>query len=534
MGVVTLVSFLAAMHQPLRTLSNTLLPRQQPAEPGTPTDQDNEVGKYPWYRPFEGNYAASLISAILALSPFIVVTTAYALFTRQVGHDIHASRTALSIIAGLSTAGYAWGALTGGDLIQRFRERHLFLIAETGFVIGCALSAIAGGTLAYAAGRILGGYATGLLLVTALPPVIQKFPPAKLPYTVIAVNIGFFGAVCIGPLLGGWVEAGHHWRWFFAALAAVGALNTALAALTLPDQKPFNPGMRIDYAAIVLAFLGVVLPFWASGELAGHGFASPRFAAPLFVGLICFIVLLVVEYRQQEPLSPIKEMWTTQSVVGTLVAMIAGGVFVSLLELGERFHMQVAHHTPLQTGILFWPLALGALITAGLFGAMLRTRLIPLLILGGIVCIIGGGALLLQLSPRANDAITLAAAGLLGLGACATVSPGLYLAGFPLPSQIIGRIFALVELVRSLADYIIAPVMTEVAQSASGQQLDTHGVHLAVWITLWLMIAFTVFGTALYILGRGGLPMPDLDAWLLRNGPAIQSTPLLARLRRNI
>ncbi|HLH98853.1 MAG TPA: hypothetical protein VKW08_27400 [Xanthobacteraceae bacterium] len=38
--------------------------------------------------------------------------------------------------------------------------------------------------------------------------------------------------------------------------------------------------------------------------------------------------------------------------------------------------------------------------------------------------------------------------GLLGLGAGATVSPGLFLAGLSLPTQFIGRILALVELVR--------------------------------------------------------------------------------------
>lgn len=484
-------------------------------------------------RPFEGNYPASLITAIVALSPFIVVTTAYALFTRQVGHDIHASRTALSIIAGFSTAGYAWGALLGGDLVQRFRQRHVFFAAEALFVLGCALSAIAPDVPLYAAGRVLSGLSTGLLLVAALPPVIQEFPASKLPVTVVAVNIGFFGAVCVGPLLGGWVEAGHHWRWFYGALGAIGGANLALAALTLPDREPFNPGMRVDLPALVLGFAAVVLPFWAAGELPGHGFADVRFAVPLFVGLVCFVALLLLEYHQQEPLSPVKSMWNTPSVTGTLVAMIGGGVFVAFLELAERFHMQVAHHTPLQTGLLFWPLAAGALASAVLFGAILRTRLIPLLILAGMACLIGGGAMLLSLTPQSGPGLTLGAAGLLGLGAGATVSPGLYLAGFPLSSQIIGRVFALVELVRSLADYIIAPVMAEIAQEASGGHLSVDGIHTGIRVTLWLTVAFTVFGVALYVLGRGELPRPDLETWIAKRGPAIRPVPLLARLRRN-
>ena len=483
-------------------------------------------------RPFEGQYGITLTSAILALAPFIVITTAYALFTEQVGQALHIDRTGLEIIAGLSTAGYAWGALFGGDIVQRLPQRPLFLVCEALFVVGCLLSAVAPGAVTYGAGRVLSGLATGLLLVVALPPVIQKFPAAKMPITVVAVNIGFFGAVCIGPLLGGWVAAGHHWRWFFGGLAALTFAKSLLAALTLPDQKPQNPGMRFDWPALVLALGGTVLPFWAVGLLSRHGFASAWFAAPLFVGLLCFVGLLLLEYHHRDPLSPVQPMWTTLSVVGTLVAMVAGAVFVTFLELGERFQMQVQHQSPLQTGILFWPLAVGVVITAALFGAILRTRFIPVLILAGMAALMGGGGMLLAAVPGGGGGITLGAAGLLGLGAGATVSPGLYLAGFPLPVKIIGRIFALIELVRSLADYLLAPVMLRIAEAASGGVLNPHGIALALWITVLVSIVLTGFGVFLYVGGGAGLAAPDLEKWLSKAGSAMESPRLLARLRR--
>jgi hypothetical protein len=63
---------------------------------------------------------------------------------------------------------------------------------------------------------------TGLLLVIALPPVIQRFPAQRMPTTAAAINIGFFGAVTVGPLLGGITAYGHAWRTFYAALGALG------------------------------------------------------------------------------------------------------------------------------------------------------------------------------------------------------------------------------------------------------------------------------------------------------------------------
>ena len=77
-------------------------------------------------RPLEGHYAAMLTSALLALVPFILVTTAAAMFRKLVQAEFGAQPVELEIINGLATAGYAFGALLGGDLINRFRQRRLW------------------------------------------------------------------------------------------------------------------------------------------------------------------------------------------------------------------------------------------------------------------------------------------------------------------------------------------------------------------------------------------------------------------------
>jgi hypothetical protein len=353
-----------------------------------------------------------------------------------------------------------------------------------------------------------------------------------MPITAAAVNIGFFGAVTVGPLLGGITAYGHAWRWLYGGLGAVGCLTFVLAFLTLPDQDPANRGMRFDFAGIALGLAATALPFWAVGELSGHGFHSLLFTVPLTVGIACFIGLLLVEYYKQEPLSPVKQMWHTFPIVGTLTAMIGGAAFITFLMLAERFLLHVEHQSALASGLAFWPQVAGVIITACLLGLLLRTRFLPILILGGMLLLMGGGVLLLALRPgSAPQATVMAAAGLLGLGAGATVSPGLYLAAFSLPSKIVGRTFALVELVRSVADFILAPVMLQVARASGGLTNQAAGIHTAIAITLMITATLTAAGIALYLIGGAGLPRPDLDAWIVQNRPAIGS-PMLAEVLR--
>lgn len=66
-------------------------------------------------RPFEARYDVTLAGAIVALAPFIVVSTAYGMFSRQVQADLHMGRQAAQIAAGLAIAGYAFGARSAGE-----------------------------------------------------------------------------------------------------------------------------------------------------------------------------------------------------------------------------------------------------------------------------------------------------------------------------------------------------------------------------------------------------------------------------------
>lgn len=87
-------------------------------------------------RSLEGSYWSALWIAILALSPFIVVTTASIFLRPDVMKEFEAGTTGLDVVAGMSTAGYAFGALVGGDLVQRFAQRRLFFLCEALFVTG--------------------------------------------------------------------------------------------------------------------------------------------------------------------------------------------------------------------------------------------------------------------------------------------------------------------------------------------------------------------------------------------------------------
>jgi hypothetical protein len=116
-----------------------------------------------------------------------------------------------------------------------------------------------------------------------------------------------------------------------------------------------------------------------------------------------------------------------------------------------------------------------------------------------------------------------------GIGLGATVAPALFAAGFSLPSTNLQRVFAIVELMRAVAAFMIAPVFAHVAATVGGNL--RAGTGIALWIGLGLALLGTAVSTAIYLLGGAQPQKPDLDGFIDGDSAAWHSPPLLARLR---
>ena len=139
--------------------------------------------------------------------------------------------------------------------------------------------------------------------------------------------------------------------------------------------------------------------------------------------------------------------------------------------------------------------------------------------------------LLLALSRTDPGPVVGWASVLLGFGAGATVSPGLFLAAFGVPSETLGRAFALVELLRSESAYAVAPVVAVVAQG-------TGNLAGGVRIGLLAMAALGGLGLVLALVipavSGARLRAPDLDGWLNGDGKALPSPTTATHLRPSV
>ena len=449
--------------------------------------------------------------ALLGLCPNIVISTAFLPVGSLAAHDLATTPSLLKLAEAMSNAGYAFGAVAAAQLAQRFVQRRLFLVYEAAFIIGSVLAAASPGIGLFFAGRVLQGTATGFMLISALPPLVTRFGVARLPVTVVIVNIGLFGATAAGPLLGGLAAQTGDWRAMLAIAGGLGLLGLVAAVLGYPRFQPPAPDLPVDRGALFLAAAATVLPFFATVTLADGGFASPIFWITFALGLVALVALIVLEYRKRTPLMPVEALSTQLPVTGSVVAMVAGAAFVTVVELVQTYAARATRASPLETGLLFWPMPVGLLVAAVLFGLLFRSRYVPLLIDTGLVGLGGGALLLANAALSGPGAISGPGAFLLGFGAGATVSPGLFLAAFGVPAELLGRAFALIELLRSEAAYAVTPLVLTLATATAHPAGGLRAGLLA-------MGGLSAFGLVLALsipaLSGARLRRPDLEGWL--------------------
>jgi MFS family permease len=478
--------------------------------------------------PLAGRYYAVAAMVMLALIPFLALSAALQPLTPIIAGQLHMSAQTMSLSSGLGNAAYALGTVLAVQFAQHLPQRRMLIVYAALLVAGSVLAASAQNAEMYITGHVIQGLTTSMLLISAVPPLAIGYPRNKLRTTVVVMNMCIFGAVALGPFIGGVQAQSHAWRPLFWIVAAVAFLALVLALLTFEDAPAANPDSPRDLRAIGLAAVGCVAAFLGASELTSHGFLTAEVLPPLLGGLALIVVLIVYQYRASQPLLALRALLTSSiPVAGIVVALFAAAAAVSATALTANVLSE--RYSPVHIGLLFLPELGGAIISALALGVVISRRAMHYLPLVGMLFLAAGIAVFLIKVP-ATPGLTLVGSGLAGIGLGATVAPALFVAGFSMAAANLQRVFAIVELLRAVAAFMVAPIFFHFAATVRGSNLDA-GTAIALWVGLGLALGGAGLGFAIYALSGARPQAPDIDRFLAGTAPAFYSPPLFGRGR---
>lgn len=269
--------------------------------------------------------------------------------------------------------------ITGGRVGDQYGRRRAFLTGLAVFVVASAACALAPTPAVLIATRVVQGMAAGLMVPQVFGIIRSSLSPQRM-----GAALGAYGGVqglasIAGPLLGGLLVTtnlfGLEWRSIFWVNVPVGLAALLIGAKVLPESsRPAAARLDLPGAALLAgSLLLVLLPV-----VQGQAWGWPAWGwALLAAGLVGLVVFLVLERRLagrggQPVLDP--DLLTNRAFSGGLVASLAffGGI-ASFFLLLSVYLQSGTGRTPLTTGLVTLPYALGSMIASGV-GVKLSAR----------------------------------------------------------------------------------------------------------------------------------------------------------------
>ncbi|MEH3130291.1 MAG: MFS transporter [Mycolicibacterium neoaurum] len=310
--------------------------------------------------------------------------------------DLGATASQLQWVIDIYTLVLASLLMLSGAMGDRFGRRRVFQIGLTVFAVGSLLCSLAPGIDALIAARFLQAIGGSMLNPVALSIISQVFTgPVER-----ARAIGVWGAVvgiamALGPTVGGLLIHLISWRAVFWINLPICLAAIVLTALFVPETK--SATMRnVDPIGQMLAVLFLFGTVFALIEGPALGWDNYRVIGAAAAALVAFAAFLRFESRRADPFIDLRFFRSVPFASATVIAICAFASWGALLFMMSLYLQGARGFSAVQTGLIYLPIAVGALIFSPLSGRMVgRYGARPSLVISGLMIAVASTVLVL-------------------------------------------------------------------------------------------------------------------------------------------
>jgi EmrB/QacA subfamily drug resistance transporter len=258
-----------------------------------------------------------------------------------------------------------------GWTADKFGTRRVFSSAIGLFTLGSCLCGMASSIHLLVACRILQGMGGAMMVPVGRLTLVRAFPKSQLIRAMSFVSIPALVAPMLGPIAGGLIVAYLHWRFIFFLNVPIGLAGLFLVYLHLPDYRE-EQTHALDWVGLILFGGGISLLSYVLEIFGEHTLSVEE-----IVGLLALSILLLVGYglHGREIQYPLLRLILFRirsfrvAVLGSFVTRVGVGGVPFLLPLLYQIGLG---YSPVQSGLLIAPQALGALSVKAVMQRLLK------------------------------------------------------------------------------------------------------------------------------------------------------------------
>ena len=308
--------------------------------------------------------------------------------------DLDASPAQLQWIVDVYTLVLASLLLLSGATGDRLGRRRTFQLGLTIFAVASLLCSVAPNIETLIAARFLQAIGGSMLNPVAMSIITQVFTDRVERARAIGVWGGVVGiSMALGPIVGGALIEYVSWRSVFWINLPICALAIVLTALFVPESK--SATMRgIDPIGQILGVIFLFGVVFVLIEGPGFGWTDSRTVTVGVVALVALVAFLGYEKRRTDPFIDLRFFRSVPFSSATLLAVCsfaAWGAFLFMMSI----YLQIERgFSAMHTGLIYLPLAVGALIFSPLSGRLVgRYGSRPSVLASGTLIAVAAGTL---------------------------------------------------------------------------------------------------------------------------------------------
>lgn len=163
-----------------------------------------------------------------------------------------------------------------------------------------------------------------------------------------------------------------------------------------------NEDRRIDYAGILSFTLGVVAVIYYLSEGPSAGWKAASTLTPLIIGIALLVLFVVVEYRIDYPIMPLR-IWRSQRLVASCIAIICVSAAINAMIFFSSLAFQnVLGYSALHTSFAYIVHGVGAIVTIVALTKLVTVVRTKLIMIVGWLFFIASGILFAQLKADSS------------------------------------------------------------------------------------------------------------------------------------
>ncbi|MBI4507837.1 MAG: MFS transporter [Chloroflexi bacterium] len=310
-----------------------------------------------------------------------------------------------------------------GRLADIIGPRRIYISGFVVYTLASASCTVAPTIGWLIAARALQGIGASMLMATSPGIVVASVPPEQRGRAMGLLSAAVYLGLSTGPGLGGIVAYLWGWRVAFALNIPVGLLALALAARTLPRDRPEGQRVSLDYSGGAVFFFGLGSTLLGVTFGQQWGWTSPSILGLLAVGTILLPLFVWWEARTPRPMLDLT-LFRSRLFAAATVSALLHYLSMAVVNLLAPFYLITARGLdPASAGLRLMAMPVAMVVMAPLSGTIsdrIGTRAPATL---GALFMVAGMASLSMLPADGSPDTIMWRLALAGLGAGLFTSP---------------------------------------------------------------------------------------------------------------